>query len=80
MKHIVEFFDGRKIRGLLVDQHSLSDFLSRVEKLDPALGAIVLDITPEKSWQANKRQSSSQWGQSSGIDPQRHRRVDQFIV
>ena len=80
MKHIVEFFDGRKIRGLLVDQNSLSDFISRVEKLDPALGAIVLDITPESGWQAKKRQNSSRWTGGPGIDPQRHRRVDQFIV
>ena len=80
MKHIVEFFDGRKIRGLLVDEQHLSGFLSRVENLDPSLGAIVLDIMPEKTWLAKKNQTRSRESSHADIDHERRIRVDQCLV
>lgn len=80
MKHIVEFFDGRKIRGVLVEQNQLSSFLSKLNNLDPSLGAIVLDISPESSRQTKKRQQRIKYGPSSIINPERTARVDQFLV
>ena len=80
MKHVVEYFDGRDIRGLLIDKKYLSGFLSRVENLDPALGAVVLEITPERIWHANRRRNRAQWSPQSGIDRERQIRVDQFLV
>lgn len=80
MKHVVEFFDGRKIRGLLVEQNHLSGFLSRVENLDPSLGAVILDVTPENKWRTKKRLSEGQWQSHADIDRERRIRVDQFLV
>lgn len=80
MKHVVEFFDGRKVRGLLVDQKSLSGFLSKVENLDPTLGAIVLDVTPEQKWLSRKQRSRSSWAFPPKVDRERRTRVDQFLI
>lgn len=80
MKHVVEFFDGREVRGLLMDQKSLSGFLSKVEHLDPALGAIVLDVTSEKRWLAKKSLRRTQKAYFSSVDLERRTRVDQFLM
>ena len=79
MKHVVEFFDGRSVRGLLIDDKHLSAFLAKVDKLDPALGAIVLGISSEKSYRSSQKQqhNQDQWGYRYDVDSERKARVDQ---
>ncbi|MBF0271109.1 MAG: hypothetical protein HQL98_03385 [Magnetococcales bacterium] len=55
MKYVVELFDGTRVRGLLLDQKHKTQLLAALEQLDPALGVVVLDITPEHLWKASKR-------------------------
>ncbi|MBF0614076.1 MAG: hypothetical protein G8237_09790 [Magnetococcales bacterium] len=55
MKYVVELFDGRRVRGLLMDQQRKTELLARLEQLDPALGVVVLDITPESLWRGGRR-------------------------
>ncbi len=55
MKYIVELFDGREIRGLLMGKQQVAELMSKLEQLDPAMGVVVLDITPEHLWKSDKR-------------------------
>ncbi|MBF0212738.1 MAG: hypothetical protein HQM00_04130 [Magnetococcales bacterium] len=55
MKYVVELFDGKRVRGLLMDQKDKTELLAALELLDPTLGVVVLDITPEHLWKSGKR-------------------------
>ena len=82
MKYVVELFDGRSVRGMLVAQDQLSNLLSSLDQLDPALGVIVLDVTPEHTWRANQEQSGPVPTLSpvETIDMSRRTPVDQMMV
>ncbi len=84
MKYVVELFDGRSVRGMLVAQEQLASLLSSLDKLDPALGVIVLDVTPEHTWRANRKEDDSEpvssVGVLEGIDVKRRTPVDQLMV
>ncbi len=81
MKYIVELFDGRTIRGLRMDKKQMSELLARVDQLDPALGVIVLDITPESHWTKGKRQVETGHPMVlAGVDRDRHTSVDRMMV
>lgn len=80
MRHVVEFFDGKTVRGLLLDEKYLAGFIARVEQLDPALGAVILDITSESRWRNRAQKQRSHWHTRFGIDRARCTRVDQALV
>jgi|SaaInl4_135m_RNA_FD_contig_21_786143_length_350_multi_4_in_0_out_0_1 hypothetical protein len=85
MKYVVELFDGRSVRGMLVAQDQLANLLSSLDQLDPALGVIVLDVTPEHTWRANQEddfagESMPTFGAIDGIDQNRGTPVDQMMV
>lgn len=83
MKYVVELFDGRSVRGMLVAQDQLANLLSSLDELDPALGVIVLDVTPEHTWRANQNTMSgpsTPLNALDGIDLTRRTPVDQMMV
>lgn len=83
MKYIVELFDGRSVRGMLVAQDQLANLLSSLDQLDPALGVIVLDVTPEQTWRAKqnkKAASSTSMNPMDSIDMSRRTPVDQMMM
>ena len=80
MIYIVELFDGRTIRGLRMEKRQMSELLSRVDQMDPALGVIVLDITPETQWSSRKRDLESHPAVFAGSDRERHTRLDRIMV
>lgn len=55
MKYVVELFDGKRIRGLLMDQQRKTELLAKLEQLDPTRGVVVLDIVPEHLWKSGRR-------------------------
>jgi hypothetical protein len=83
MKYVVELFDGRSVRGMLVAQDQLADLLSSLDQLDPALGVIILDVTPEHTWRSNQGKDSDLTPDLcafENIDPSRRTPVDQMMV
>ncbi|MBF0446804.1 MAG: hypothetical protein HQL67_01240 [Magnetococcales bacterium] len=82
MKYVVELFDGRSVRGMLVAQEQLSNLLSSLDQLDPTLGVIVLDVTPENTWRANQESShlTPILTTPESIDKYRRTPVDQMMV
>jgi small nuclear ribonucleoprotein (snRNP)-like protein len=84
MKYVVELFDGRSVRGMLVAQDQLANLLSSLDKLDPALGVIVLDVTPEHTWLANQQEDKPELMPAlsalENIDASRRTPVDQMMM
>jgi small nuclear ribonucleoprotein (snRNP)-like protein len=83
MKYVVELFDGRSVRGMLVAQDQLANLLSSLDQLDPSLGVIVLDVTPEHTWRANQETEAEPMPALStyeNIDSSRRTPVDQMMV
>ncbi|MBF0455434.1 MAG: hypothetical protein HQL72_11540 [Magnetococcales bacterium] len=82
MKYVVELFDGRSVRGILVAQDQLANLLSSLDQLDPALGVIVLDVTPEHTWRSNQKQSDTSPPLSTmeKVDKHRATPVDQLMM
>ncbi|MBF0342277.1 MAG: hypothetical protein HQL95_15130 [Magnetococcales bacterium] len=80
MKYVVELFDGRRIRGLLMDQQRKTELLAELERLDPALGIVVLDITPEHLWKAGKRAEETRKRSVPWMDPVRTVPLDRMMA
>jgi small nuclear ribonucleoprotein (snRNP)-like protein len=84
MKYVVELFDGRSVRGMLVAQDQLANLLSSLDQLDPSLGVIVLDVTPEHTWRANQEAEAEPTPTTlstfENIDSSRQTPVDQMMV
>ncbi|MBF0140697.1 MAG: hypothetical protein HQL74_10510 [Magnetococcales bacterium] len=83
MKYVVELFDGRVIRGLLVEKHQLHDLLTRLDRLDPMLGVVVLDVASEHAWHQRRHQAQQSTPPSrrrSEVDYERFAPIDRIMV
>ncbi|MBF0417762.1 MAG: hypothetical protein HQL86_05875 [Magnetococcales bacterium] len=80
MKYVVELFDGRRIRGLLMDRQHKDDLLAALDHLDPALGVVVLEITPEPLWKTEREVELSRRRTVGWMDPARTVPVDRMMA
>ncbi|MBF0127107.1 MAG: hypothetical protein HQM02_07835 [Magnetococcales bacterium] len=80
MKYVVEMFDGRKIRGLLMGKQQMTELMAKLEQLDPALGVVVLDVSPEPLWKAAKRAEQERKREYPCMDFQRTLPLDRIMA
>ncbi|HIJ83808.1 MAG: hypothetical protein HW380_1255 [Magnetococcales bacterium] len=82
MRYVVELFDGRVIRGLLVEKPQLHDLLTRLDQLDPMLGVVVLDVASEHAWHQRRHlaQQPSSRNSRREVEYERFAPVDRIMV
>ena len=82
MRYVVELFDGRVIRGLLVERNQLHGLLTRLDRLDPMLGVVVLDVASEHAWHQRRHlaQQSSSRASRREVEYERFAPVDRIMV
>lgn len=80
MKYIVELFDGRQIRGLLMGKQQIAELMAKLEQLDPSMGVVVLDITPESLWRAGKREEQNRMRAAPYMDLERTLPLDRMMA
>ncbi|MBF0109224.1 MAG: hypothetical protein HQL76_08620 [Magnetococcales bacterium] len=82
MKYVVELFDGRVIRGLLVEKNQLHDLLTRLDRLDPMLGVVVLDVASEHAWHQRRHQAKQAGPRTNRheVEYERFAPVDRIMV
>ncbi|MEO5333500.1 MAG: hypothetical protein H7839_15920 [Magnetococcus sp. YQC-5] len=80
MKYVVELFDGKKIRGLLMSKPQINELMAKMEQLDPALGVVILDMTPEHLWKAAKRMEQNRKRSYPCMDLHRTMPLDRLMA
>ncbi|GAB0058179.1 hypothetical protein SIID45300_02523 [Candidatus Magnetaquicoccaceae bacterium FCR-1] len=80
MKYVVELFDGKRIRGLLMDRQRKDELLAALDHIDPALGMVVLEITPQPLWKAEREVEQSRRRTIGWMDPARTVPVDRMMA
>ncbi|MEO5345444.1 MAG: hypothetical protein H7834_03580 [Magnetococcus sp. YQC-9] len=80
MKYVVELFDGRQVRGLLMEQQRKDELLAVLERVDPALGVIVLSVTPEPLWRVEQQAKHQRRRTFPWMDPARTVPVDRMMA
>ncbi|MBF0428919.1 MAG: hypothetical protein HQL94_08360 [Magnetococcales bacterium] len=80
MKYVVELFDGRRIRGLLMSKQQKEELMNKLDQLDPTLGVVVLDVTPEHLWKAGKHADANRRRATPWMDLERTLPLDRMMA
>lgn len=80
MKYVVELFDGKNIRGLLMNKTQIEELQAKLDEMDPAMGVVILNMTPETLWRAHKRAEQNRRRAYPAMDMSRTMPLDRIMV